>query len=119
LVTQATQVAVPTSQAGVAPPQWDEFVCEHSPQAPLPRHTGAVEGHSASPPQARHVWLPPSHTGDVPAQFPFARHPTHTCGETLVRQYGVVPLQSEFCEQASTVTGVGGAPGPPPLPSET
>jgi hypothetical protein len=119
LLTQATQVAVPVLQAGVAPPQWALFVAEHSPHAPLPRQTGAVDGHSTSPPQARQACVPESQTGVVPEQLAFARQPTHARGEAVVRQYGVEPLQSEFWEHASTVMGVGGDPGPPPLPSDS
>jgi hypothetical protein len=119
LVTQATQVAVPVLHAGVAPPQWVPFVAEHSPQAPLPRHTGAVDGHSTSPPQARQACVPLLHTGCVPEQLAFARHPTQTLGDAVVRQYGVEPPQSEFWAHPSMVTGVGGTPGPPPLPSDS
>ncbi len=119
LSTHATQVAVPTSHAGVAPPQWAVFDAEHSPQAPLPRHTGLPAEQSGSAAHARQVFVPASQVGVVPAQFVLVRHPTHTRGEAVVRQYGVAPPQSESCAQPSTVMGVGGAPGPPPLPSET
>ena len=118
LSTQPTHVAVATSQAGVAPPQWVLLVAEHAPQAPLPRHTGDVDGHSASLAQARHTWVVGLHVGEVPPQFVSERHETQTLGEAVVRQYGVELPQSEFCEQPSTVTGVGGVPGPPPLPSD-
>jgi len=66
------------------------------------------------------VFVPASQVGVVPAQFALVRHPTHTRGEAVVKQYGVAPLQSLFCAQASMMTGVGvgGTPGPPPLPSD-
>ena len=113
-VTQPTQVAVPVSQAGVVPPQWAAFVAEHSPHAPLGRHTGAVEGHSASAEHARHVFELESQRGFVPEQFVSARQPTHARGVTVVRQYGVAPEQSELSAHTSTVIGVG--TGTPPLP---
>jgi hypothetical protein len=94
------------------------FVAEHAPHAPLPRQTGAVDGHSASLAQARQTCVVELQVGAVPEQFVSVRHDTHTLGDVVVRQYGVDPLQSELCEQPSIVTGVGGVPGPPPLPSE-
>jgi hypothetical protein len=86
LVTHATQVAVPVSQAGVAPPQWAAFVAEHSPHAPLGKHTGVVAGHSASAAHARHAFELPSQRGFVPEQFVSERQPTQACGVTVVRQ---------------------------------
>jgi hypothetical protein len=77
LLTQATQVAVGTSQAGAEPPQWVAFVAEHSPHAPLARHTGVVDEQSESAPQARQTFVVTSHVGFVPEQFELARHPTH------------------------------------------
>jgi len=118
LSTHATHVAVPTSQAGVAPPQWAVLEAEHSPQAPLTRHTGLPAEQSASAAHARQVFVPASHVGFVPAQLVLVRHPTHRRGEAVVRQNGVAPPQSESWAQPSIVMGVGGAPGPPPLPSE-
>jgi hypothetical protein len=117
-VTHATHVAVPVSQAGVAPPQWDALPAEHSPQAPLPRHTGRVAGHSASEAHARHACELGSQRGVVPAQFVSARQPTQTWGVTVVRQYGVAPEQSELCAHPSIVTGVGAGFDPLPLPSD-
>ena len=118
LSTHATHRAFGMSQAGVPPPQWVVFEAEHSPHAPLARHTGVVDGHSLSPAQARQVFVAESHVGFVAPQFELERHPTHWCGDTIVRQYGVAPLQSASWAQPSTVMGVGGVPGPPPLPSD-
>jgi hypothetical protein len=119
LSMHSTHFAVEVSHAGVAPPQWAVFVAEHSPHAPLPRHTGAVDGQSVAAAHARQAFVVASQVGVVPAQFVLVRHPTHTRGDAVVRQYGVAPPQSLSCAQPSTVTGVGGVPGPPPFPSET
>jgi hypothetical protein len=116
LLMHSTHVAVGTSHAGVAPPQNEVSVAEHCPHAPLPRQTGAVEGHSPSLAHSRQVFVPVSHVGFVPEQLVFDRQPTHTRGDAVVRQYGVAPPQSESCAHPSTVMGVGGEPGPPPLP---
>jgi hypothetical protein len=119
LLTHSTHVAVPTSHAGVAPPQWEAFDAEHSPHAPVPRHTGVDDAQSVLAAQALQVFVPVSQTGVVPAQFGLVRQATHFRGEAVVRQYFCAPVQSVSCEHASIVTGVGGAPGPPPLPSDT
>jgi hypothetical protein len=94
------------------------FDAEHSPQAPLPRQTGDVDGQSASTAHALHAFVAAAQVGVVPEQFELTRHWTHFLGDAVVRQYGFVPPQSESCEHPSIVTGVGGAPGPPPFPSE-
>ena len=86
LSTHSTHFAVEVSHAGVVPPQWAVFVAEHSPHAPLPRHTGAVDGQSVAAAHARQVFVPASQVGVVPAQFVLVRHPTHTRGDAVVRQ---------------------------------
>jgi hypothetical protein len=85
LVTHSTHVAVPMSQADVAPPQWELFVAEHWPQAPLPRHTGAVAGQSVSAAHALQAFAEPQ-TGVVPEQFVLVRQATQILGEAVVRQ---------------------------------
>jgi hypothetical protein len=116
LSMHSTHVAVAVSHAAVPPPQKALFVAEHCPQAPLARHTGAVEGHSLSAAQARQAFVPVSHVGFVPEQLASARQPTHTRGDAVVRQYGVAPPQSESCAHASIVTGVGAGGDPDWLP---
>jgi hypothetical protein len=54
------------------------FVAEHAPHAPLPRQTGAVDGHSASLAQARQTCVVELQVGAVPEQFVSVRHDTHT-----------------------------------------
>jgi hypothetical protein len=93
------------------------LVAEQARQAPEAWQAGAPAGHWASDAQALQVWVVPSQTGVVPAQFVSARQATQTRGETLPRQYGVAPLQSLVCAHCSTSTLVGGAPAPAPLPS--
>jgi hypothetical protein len=118
LPTHSTHVAAPTSHAGVAPPQWVVFDAEHSPHAPLARHTGVVAGQSLLAAHGLQVFVA-SQTGVIPEQFALDRQLTQTLGEAVVRQYGWAPLQSEFCAHPSTVTTVGGAAVPPlPLPFE-
>jgi hypothetical protein len=104
LSRHCTQVAVLVSQTGVDPPQRPMLVAEQAPQAPDAWHAGALAGQSASVPQAWQAWVPALHTGVVPPQFALVRQATHTFGDTEVRQYGVVPLQSLLCEHWSTNT---------------
>jgi hypothetical protein len=91
---------------------WVAFPAEHWPHAPDGWQAGAVADivHSPSPPHARHVRNDGSHTGVVPEQSPFARHPTHSFVEVL--QKGVVPehwLDNKHCTHVAVVvsqTGV-------------
>ena len=119
LVSHWTQVALGTSHTDFAPVHRAVLVAEHWPQAPLVSQAGVAPEHSLSPEQARQAWLPVSQVGAVPLQFAPERQPTHVLGDTVVRQYGVAPLQSALVAHPSTMIGVGGAPGPLPLPSET
>jgi len=118
LVTHATHWPSETSQAGVAPVQWLALVAEQAPQEPLGWQAGALAGQSLSAAQARQVCVPASQVGLLPEQSAAAMQATQACGETVVRHKGVLPLQSLLLAQPSTVTGVGGAPGPLPFPSE-
>ena len=88
---------------GVDPLHRPMFVPEHAPQAPLGWQAGAVAGHCESAAHGPHVCVD-EHTGVVPEQFESVRHATQTCGDAVVRQYGVAPLQSPFCAHWSTKT---------------
>jgi hypothetical protein len=94
------------------------LVAEQLPQVPLGWQAGVAAGQSASAAQARQAWVPTSQVGRTPPQSLAARQPTQTCGETVVIHSGVVPEQSLLLAHPSTTIGVGGAPGPPPFPSE-
>ena len=118
-VTHWTQVAADTLQTGVVPVHKVVLVDEHWPQAPPEVQAGVLPPHSLSAAQARHACVPVSQVGAFPLQFVALRHPTHTRGDAVVRQWGVAPLQLASLAQLSTMIGVGGVPGPPPLPSET
>ena len=118
-VTHWTQVVIGTSQIGTVPVHEVALVAEHWPQAPLASQAGVAPVHSLSPAQARQAWVAGSHVGVVPPQFALERQATQTRGDAVVRQYGVAPEQSALLAQPSTTIGVGGAPGPLPLPSET
>jgi hypothetical protein len=54
------------SHTGVAPAHAVAFVVEHAPHAPLGSQAAVAPLQSASPPHARHVFVPVSHTGFVP-----------------------------------------------------
>jgi len=86
LVRHWTQVVMGTSQIGVALRQRLTLVPEHWPQAPLVSQAGVAPEHSPSPAQARQTWVPVSQVGVFPPQFALERQPTHTRGETVVRQ---------------------------------
>jgi hypothetical protein len=89
---QFTQVPLPTLHAGIDPVQRVVLVAEQTPQAPDGWQAGvAPPPQSASPPQARQVWLDVSQTGVLPEQSAFARHETHVPAD--VRQSGVAPVQ--------------------------
>jgi hypothetical protein len=112
-------VAAATLHTGVAPAHAVVLVAEHCPHAPVVRQAGVAPEHSPSPEHPRHVCVPASQVGVLPLQSAGARQPTHTRGDAVVRQNGVAPLQFALLAQPSTTIGVGGAPGPPPLPSDT
>jgi len=109
---------VGTSQTSVRPVQSVVLVAEQWPHAPLVSQAGVLPLHSLSAAQARQVWVPESQAGVVPPQLALETQATQTRGEAVVRQYGVAPLQSASLAQPSMMIGVGGAPGPPPLPSD-
>lgn len=86
LVRHCTQVAEVVSHTGVDPPQSPMLVAEQAPQAPDSWQTGAVEGQSASAPQARHACAVPSQIGLLPLQFEDERQATQVFGDVVVRQ---------------------------------
>jgi len=89
---QFTQVPFATLQAGIEPVQRVVLVAEQTPQAPEGWQAGvAPTWQSASPVQARQVWLFVSQTGVVPEQSASARQVTHIPAD--VRQSGVAPVQ--------------------------
>jgi len=91
--THGTQVAVATSQAGVAPLQRVVFVAEQIPHAPLDWHAGVAPPQSLSPPQARQVCVAALQIGVVPLHCAFDTHGTHT--PPAVKQTGVAPPHCE------------------------
>ena len=89
---QFTQVPLATLQAGIEPVQRVVLVAEQTPHAPDGWQAGVPPlPQSASPPQARQVWLDVSQTGVVPEQSALARHETQVPVD--VRQSGVPPVQ--------------------------
>ena len=103
LVRHWTQVAVAVLQMGVEPLHRPMLLAEQAPHAPDDWQAGAVPGQSASALQARQVCAVP-HVGVVPLQFDEVRQATQVLGDVVVRQYGVVPLQSVDCAHWSTKT---------------
>jgi hypothetical protein len=66
LEVHGTQVAVETSQAGVAPVHLAALVVEQTPQAPLGWQAGVALGHWLSEVQAWQVWVVVLQTGVAP-----------------------------------------------------
>jgi len=93
------------------------FVAEQTPHAPDAWQAGALPGHCASEAHAWQVCVPVLQIGVVPEQFESDTHATQTRGEALVRQSGVVPLQSLETAHCSTNTSVVWMPAVDVLPS--
>jgi hypothetical protein len=88
---QLTQVPVATLQVGMDTGQRVTLVAEHTPHAPDGWQAGvAPVPQSASPAQARQVWVAPSQTGVVPEQSASARHATQV--PLGVKHSGVPPV---------------------------
>jgi hypothetical protein len=109
-----TQVPLGVWQSGVVPRQRVELVPEHWPQAPPGWQAGVVPPHSASPAQARHVWVVVLHTGLLPPHCASDRHGTQE--PIVVRQTGVAPphfvtLVAEHWAQAPLGWQAGVVPG--------
>jgi hypothetical protein len=77
LDVHGTQVAVATSQAGVAPVHLLALVAEQIPHAPPGWQAGVAPPQSVSPPQARQACVAVLHTGVVPPHWAFDVHGTH------------------------------------------
>jgi hypothetical protein len=104
LLTHSTHLAAATSHTGLAPVHRVVLVAEHSPQAPVPWHTGSSAGHSGLLWQARHILVVASQTGVVgaPAQSAFVMHPPQSPVVTLhwaAPPGHFVELVAEHCVQ--------------------
>jgi hypothetical protein len=94
---------------------------EHWPQAPEAWQAGAAPPHSASPVQARHVWVVVLQTGATPLHWALDVHGTHV--PVVVRQAGVLPvhlvaLVAEQAPQAPEGWQAGLAPPHSPSPEQ-
>lgn len=83
-----TQVAVETSQAGVAPAHFVALVAEQTAQAPLAWQAGVALGHWLSAVQAWQRWAVVLQTGVAPPHWAFETHGTQL--PAVVLQTGVV-----------------------------
>jgi hypothetical protein len=112
-VSQLAQTPRATLQTGIAPEHLVLFVAEQTPQAPPGWQAGVAPPQSASPPQARHVWVDVLQTGVVPPHSALETHGTQL--PTVVLQTGVaavhlVPLLAEHWPQAPPGSQAGVAP---------
>ena len=118
---QGTQVALATSQTGVAPEQADPLVAEHWAQAPVDWQAGVAPPQSLSAAQARQAWVVVLQTGVVPPHWAFEVHGTQV--PLGVKQTGVAPEQAvalvaEHWAQAPVDWQAGVAPPHSPSPAQ-
>ena len=106
------------SQIGVDPPHRPMLVAEQAPHAPDAWQAGAVAGHCASDGAGlAGVRAGVADRRRARSSCVSERQATQTRGDTLVKQYGVPPLQSLDCAHCSTSTLVACAPEVEPSPS--
>jgi len=112
-VLQLAQTPSATLQTGIAPEHLVLFLAEQTPQSPLGWQAGVAPPQSASPPQARHVWVVVLQTGVVPPHSALVTHGTQLPAAVL--QTGVAPehfvaLLAEHWPQAPPGWQAGVAP---------